>query len=82
MIRVTVELLPCSEDETKHLLGVGIISNTGTGTLTSGNYTSRFYDASGVRIVYKGSLEDFPRLEKDVWQLLAQTLINAVAGKT
>lgn len=67
MIKVTVELISAHGPQFNKVLGVGYISNDGTGTHGTGNYNARL----GKR---RGRVEGFPRQRLGAWDLLYRAL--------
>ena len=81
MIRVTIELLPFGYEKNKKTLGTAIISNTGTGTLSKGNYKFKLMNKMKSRTWKEGKIYDFPRLSLNVWHLLYRVLKEAFDNK-
>lgn len=75
MIRVTVELLPRGMTEGRRTLGVGVISNDGSGSASRGNYRATFKQPHGK--MREGRVESFPRQTLGCWELLARALKGA-----
>ncbi|MHA1962610.1 MAG: hypothetical protein ACW99U_20650, partial [Candidatus Thorarchaeota archaeon] len=72
MIRVTIELVPHGDETRRKIIGTGLIINDDTGTMEEGNYTYTLY--KNEELCKAGSLENFPRIVYDVWELLRQVL--------
>jgi len=70
MLKITVELIPHGEEEYRTILDVMTIVNDGSGTLNNGNY-NYYLSKEGTRKV-----SNFPRLEKDAWDLIKECLLN------
>jgi hypothetical protein len=80
VIRVTVELLS-ARDGHSEILGVGYISNDGTGTTARGNYDVRLMRRGQDNILREtGRVEDFPRKRLLGWDLLYRAL-RATVGE-
>jgi hypothetical protein len=77
MIRVTVELVSAITGKTE-VLGVGTITNDGTGTKTSGNYTVSLSKRGGKSHWCTANLYDFPRRKLLAWDLLYRALRETV----
>lgn len=72
MIVIKVELWPYGFEKNKKLLGYGVITNDGTGTKERGNYKAAF--KYGDRTVIQSTVENFPRLRNNVWDLIKKAL--------
>lgn len=72
MIVVTATLLNANGRDHDAGLGVFTIINNGAGSATQGDYDIHL-KIPGVPVKY-GSVEDFPRLERGVWELLRLAL--------
>lgn len=72
MIRVTVELISARTGQTS-VLASATITNDGTGTRDRGNYDAAI-GRKGGGIARNARIENFPRLSKNVWWLLARAL--------
>lgn len=73
MVRITIEIVPLGFEPMKRTLGTLHIANDGSGSLTRGNYNTKFYSKSG-RVFKKGRVENFPRKGKSVWELIRRAL--------
>jgi hypothetical protein len=80
MLRITIELLPLGSEIGKKLLGIAKISNTGSGSLTKGNYECRFEYVRG-RLWKSCKVDEFPRQELPAWDLLYRALHKIVGGR-
>ena len=72
MIRITIELVPYGDESRRKIIGTGEIVNDGTGTKAIGNY--RYWLSDGNGVFSKGSVENFPRLSGDCWDLLKYSI--------
>lgn len=81
MLRVTVQLLPGGDESKPETLGVAYIINDGTGTNTTGYYKTAFSQRGGKRWWKKGSVDDFPRLQRNAWDLLYLALKGVVGER-
>lgn len=87
MVRVTVELIPHSDESQKRLLGIAEISNDGVlSTETRGRYGS--YDVTLSKwaplqnqIWKRGRVDKFDRLRRGPWDLLYLALSGIVGGR-
>jgi hypothetical protein len=80
MIRVTVELLRNGDEKRKLHLANAYISNDLSGTAQIGNYDVILMCMLDQTSVI-GSVKDFPRLKKDVWDLLYLALEDTVGDR-
>lgn len=80
MIKITVELYPLGHEAGKKTLGTAIIFNDATGSLTRGNYRAVF-NGKRKKALRRGEVTNFPRLQKDVWDLLYLALEDAVGDR-
>ena len=80
MIKITVELYPLGRESGKKTLGTAVIFNDATGTLTRGNYKAVF-NGKRKKKLRSGEVKNFPRLQKDVWDLLYLALEDAVGER-
>ena len=78
MIRIVVEMYPHGNPDplTRTVLGVAIVSNAGTGTVTRGNYKYTIF-SKNKKFRY-GSIKGFERRKKNVWWLLYYILKDAM----
>lgn len=60
-------------------IGAATISNTGAGSKTSGNYVCAFRRGRGQ--VMRGTVDGFPRLRLNVWDLIFRCLRELVGGR-
>ena len=67
MLRVTLEMVPFGQEESKYTIGVVEIGNTGTGTSEFGNYVVA-HDGEVV-----GKIRRYPR-EQGAWKLVNRCL--------
>lgn len=77
MLKVTVELQPWwgSEDGSNDkTLAEMTIYNDGTGNAGSGNYVAIAHDMRNGKIKRASTVQNYPRLNKDVWNLVAEAL--------
>lgn len=82
MLRVTVELLPLGDENTKRHLGTIEIANDGTGTKSRGNYMVRTAIRGQPKQTWRrGVVEGFPRLELGVYDLLLRALVGTVGDR-
>jgi hypothetical protein len=72
MVVITVELVNAITGARK-ILGIGQISNTGSGTATVGNYEAIFKFSNG-RQWKESRVEGFPRKRLLAWDLLYRAL--------
>lgn len=84
MVKVTIELCPYGFEANKEVLGVVYISNDGTGTRESGNYNVEIDNEhikrkTGIEVEHLYRVENFPRLNLGVYDLLYRAL-KAVVG--
>ena len=79
MIDVFLTGAPHGQLTRKHL-GTLSITNDTTGTLKSGNYRDEFLDPQG-RIIAESEVNDFPREDEDVWELIKETMKNMESVK-
>lgn len=75
MIRVTVELIPWGIG-TPRKLGELRIANVG-GSRTRGNYICRLFGKGGAEMGVE-RIENWPRLQRHVWDLVARALSHRV----
>jgi hypothetical protein len=75
MLEITVDLVPYGDRGLKRNLGFVEIINDGTGDLHSGNYKYKVH-LDG-ETIHEGQHFNFPRLEKNVYQLM-QAILNEV----
>jgi hypothetical protein len=80
MLVVKIELWPGGYEDKKRLLAMGTITNTGSGSLTKGDYFVDLRDAAG-RPWKHGSVTDFPRKRLLAWDLLCRALKNVVGER-
>lgn len=80
MLVVRIEIWPHGDQSRRKTLATGKIANTGTGTLTRGNYRVTLLDAAG-RPWRAGSVENFPRKRLLAWDLLYRALKNLVSDR-
>lgn len=80
MIRVTVELLKHGDPTQIETLGTAFITNNGTGSPTLGNYKVILTDKAGNNW-RRGYVKDFPRKRLLAWDLLFQSLRNALGDR-
>jgi hypothetical protein len=81
MIRVTIELIPFGDENTRRrILGTAKIANTGQGSETSGQYIFQLKDKGGRR--WKtGYVNGFPRTRLLAWDLLYRALRSALSDR-
>lgn len=83
MIRITVELIPARAPDKPRHLGTALITNDGTGTPESGNYTVRLSKWGRPNTTWKtGRVENFPRRKLGPWDLLLFALVATVGKRT
>lgn len=71
MIRITVELFPWGSEKYKTKIGQIDIINDGSGTKNTGNYNIKLYrKGSNSTITKTGKIYNFPRLRKNIYELL------------
>ena len=76
MLRVTIEMLS-ARDGRREIIGRMDICNTGSGTLSKGNYKGRLYRRRSKTAVLKmGGVKNFPRRSYSVWKLVARMLLE------
>lgn len=76
-------MVPGGDDERARLLAQAVITNAGSGSRKSGNYTyglTRQTNTGRDPGLWKtGHVEDFPRERLNVWHLLARVLEDATS---
>jgi hypothetical protein len=80
MIRVTVELISAVTGKTE-TLGVGTITNDGTGTIACGNYRVHLSRRTPGPPWRSANLYDFPRRKLCAWDLLYRALRETVGAR-
>ena len=84
MLRVTVELIPQGVEDQRKLLGVIGITNDGSGSLETGNYTIELSDeppftSAGNRSIWRRlKLKGFKRRAFGPYHLLLAALLEAI----
>jgi hypothetical protein len=73
MIRVTVELIPWGVGEPKQI-GLMHIANDGSGSRDRGNYTASVFRKGWGKVLRRGEVKDYPRLNYNVWRLVMRCL--------
>lgn len=74
MLKVKVELYPHGYVEGKQTLAELLIINDGTGTREKGNYNVIIHEKGTKKILKKGKVKGYKRLEKPVWDLVAKAI--------
>lgn len=86
MIRVTVEMLPGGNPEKARSIGVGYITNEGSGSPDLGNYSVKLMKSGEYAkrggVWKSGSVINFPRLRLGPWDLLFVALASTVASRS
>lgn len=77
MIRITIELWPHGNENTKEVIGLIDISNDGTGTSSRGNYQARF-PRSTKNWYFQKIVTNWPRNSKTIYQLVREVLNQIV----
>jgi len=72
MVVIKIELWPHGKESRKKILGIGVITNDGTGSTKIGNYTYNF--RTGDATYMCGTVTGFPRLIKNAWDLIEESL--------
>ncbi len=63
MLRVTIELIPYGNEARKYVLGVMHVSNNGTGTSLSGNYTvDELHSVTDAASDWRYKVQEVPRM--------------------
>ena len=75
MLVVKIELWPFGQEKFKKELGRLEICNDGEGTMTRGNYYTRSETLETIKV------EDWPRTERNAWELLKEVLNKALTLK-
>jgi len=82
MIEVTVRMLPHGNAAKARIMGRLLITNTGTGTATRGNYITRLYARSNSKPYRTGSVKNYPRKAFSVWVLIFTALARILISET
>lgn len=82
MLVVTIEIWPLGNEENKRHLGTAKIWNTGTGTMTRGNYKATLSQIKRPNCVWRsGNVKDFPRKRLGAWDLMFRALRNIIGER-
>ncbi len=79
MLQITIELWPHGKQVEDPIVWTGVITNTGTGTLTKGNYKAIFSQKNVHGLWKQSFVEGFSRKRNNVWELL-RDLLNNIDG--
>jgi hypothetical protein len=79
MIIVTVEHLPGGDARRTTTIARATISNDETGGEELGNYNAHFWErrVAGMGLTTQAQIIQFPRMEKGVWDLVKEALVEA-----